>query len=150
MKIARTVGSTILLLFIWVVVDAQVVSQQPQSKAMGKLSGLILDRGDARVPKAKIVVERKGFHREMISADDGSYEIELPVDSYTVTVAQVGFRPSRNSDVQIRSNSLTTFNIVMNEIVFDEKLVPLKELELSRETEIPKTYIQLKKPKPNQ
>jgi hypothetical protein len=139
-----------LILLTWVVLDAQVVSQQPQSEAMGKLTGWILDRGDARVPKAKFVVEREGFHREMISEDDGRYEIELPVGSYAITVTQVGFYPSRNADVQIRSNSLATFNVVMKEIVFDENLVPRKEVELSTETEIPKTYIQLKKPKPNQ
>ena len=38
----------------------------------------------------------------------------------------------------------------MKEIVFGEDLVPLKEVELSTETEILKTYIQLKKPKPDQ
>ena len=149
MKIAPTLGSTILILLTWVVLDAQVVSQQPQSEAMGKLTGLILDRGDARVPKAKIVVERKGFHREMTSEDDGRYEIELPVGSYAITVTRDGFHPTRNTDVQIRSNSQTTFNVVMKEIVFDENPVPFKE-QLFTETEIPKTYIQLKKPKPNQ
>jgi len=116
---------------------------------MGRMSGLILDRGDARVSKAKIVVEREGFHREIFSEEDGRYEIELLVGTYTITVTQVGFQPSRNADVQIRSNSLATFNVVMKEIVFDKNLVPLKEVELSMDTEIPKTYIQLKKPKPN-
>jgi hypothetical protein len=149
MKIAPKLSSIILVLFTWLVLDAQVISQQPQSEAMGRMSGLILDRGDARVSKAKIVVEREGFHREIFSEEDGRYEIELLVGTYTITVTQVGFQPSRNADVQIRSNSLATFNVVMKEIVFDKNLVPLKEVELSMDTEIPKTYIQLKKPKPN-
>jgi len=149
MKIAPKLSSIILVLFTWLVLDAQVIFQQPQSEAMGRMSGLILDRGDARVSKAKIVVEREGFHREIFSEEDGRYEIELLVGTYTITVTQVGFQPSRNADVQIRSNSLATFNVVMKEIVFDKNLVPLKEVELSMDTEIPKTYIQLKKPKPN-
>ena len=149
MKIARILGSTTLLLLTWLVIDAQVVFPQARSEAIGKISGLILDRGDARVPKAKVVIERKGFHREMISEDDGRYELELPIGSYTVTVTREGFHPSRNTDVRIRSTSLTTINVVMKEIVIDEDLVPLKEVKIVLETEIPKTYLQLRKPRPN-
>jgi len=149
MKLLHALCSTILLLITWLVIDAQIVSQQPQSETTGKVSGVILDRGDARVPKAKIIVERKGFRSELISEDDGRYEIELPVGSYTITVTHVGFHASQNTDVEIRSNSQTTFNVVMKENVFDENLVPLQEIELPA-TEIPKTYIQLKRTKPNQ
>jgi len=150
MKIAPKLSSIGLVLFTWLVLDVQVISQQPKTEAMGRMSGLILDRGNACVPRAKIVVEGEGFQSEVISEDDGRYEIELPVGSYTITVTRVRFYRSRNADVKIRSNSLTTLNVVMKEIVFEENLVPLKEVELSMETEIPKTYIQLKKPELNQ
>jgi hypothetical protein len=38
--------------------------------------------------------------REGIAAEDGSYEIELHVNSYTGTATRDGFTPTRGADAQ--------------------------------------------------
>jgi hypothetical protein len=110
---------------------------------MGKLSGLILDPGEARVPAAKIIIEREGFRREVVSTNAGSYELDLPIANYTVTVIRDGFYPSRKSGVSIRSDSVTTLNVTLKGILIGEDLVPIKELHT--ETVILNTSIQLRK-----
>jgi len=82
----------------------------------GILSGLILDPGQVRVPAAKILVEGKGFHRMVMSTDDGSYTIELPDGKYHVRATRGGFYPSRKKTVRIRSGAPVTANITLRGI----------------------------------
>jgi Carboxypeptidase regulatory-like domain len=144
MKFSHTIAALVLVLLTSLALSAQTVSQQTKSEPQGKLSGLILDVGDARVPRAKIVVEREGFRREAIAADDGSYEIELPVNSYTLTATGYGSQPTREAGVQIRADTVTSLNLVV-------KWYALEEFggveELSTETAVPNNTIELKKPK---
>ena len=143
MKLSRTIGSVVLVLLISVVLHAQSVRQPSTTESSGKLSGFILDPVAARVPGAKIIVEREGFRREIVSADDGSYELDLAVGDYTVTVVRLGFYQSRKSCVPIRSDSVTTINVTIKGILIGEDLVPLEELRT--ETVILNTTIQLRK-----
>lgn len=47
---------------------------------------MVLDVGEARVPSAEVIVEAKAFRRETVSADDVSYQIELPEGKYKITI----------------------------------------------------------------
>jgi hypothetical protein len=143
MKLSRTIGSIVLVLMSSLVLQAQSVGPSPTTELMGKLSGLILDPGEARVPAAKIIIEREGFRREVVSTNAGSYELDLPIANYTVTVIRDGFYPSRKSGVSIRSDSVTTLNVTLKGILIGEDLVPIKELHT--ETVILNTSIQLRK-----
>jgi len=129
----------VILLTVGPAIDVKTLSQQTTAREpLGKLSGLILDPGKACVPKAKIVVERDGFRREGMSADDGSYEIELPVNSYTVTATRDGFHPAREADVQIRADGVTSLNVVMKGIHSEENIF-LEEL--STESAVPNNSV---------
>ncbi len=147
MTLNYTVVSLVLILLTSLALDVQTVSQQTKQEPLGKLSGLILDPGNARVPKAKILVERDGFCREGISADDGSYEIELPVNSYTVTVTRDGFHPAPKADVQIRADGVTIHSVVIKGIRIEENVF-LEEL--STESAVPINSVELRRRKPKQ
>src|ERR1700752_4660161 len=123
MRLSHTIGAVVLIVLTSVAVVAQTVSPPTKSEPLGKLSGLILDPENARVAKAKIIVERVGFRREVVAADDGSYEIDLPVNRYTVIATSDGFQPTREADVQIRSAGVTSLNMIIKAGLIEEHLV---------------------------
>ena len=119
MKLIACVGLTLLFLTSCLVLNAQSNSQSSLPVATGKLSGLILDPGEARVVSAKIIIEAKGFRREVISSDDGSYEIVLPEGKYKVRVELGGFYPSPKKTVRINSNATTKLDVTLKGIIID-------------------------------
>ena len=139
-KFNRTISLALLVLMTVLVLHAQSVDQKIQTKPIGKLSGLILDSGNARVPGAKITVEREGFLLQIVSDDNGRYEIDLPIDVYAVTAMHDGFYPSPNLLVQIRSRLVTNLNVILNGVRLEEDFVPLEEIRTN--TEVPVSTIQ--------
>ncbi len=148
MKFSHTIGSLLVILLTSLVLNAQTASQPTKSEPLGKLSGLILDSGNARVAKAKITIEREGFRRELVAADDGSYEIDLPVNSFTVTITSDGFSSTCVTGVQIRSDAVTNLNVSIKAMEMLEELWFLEEV--STETAVPNNTIELKRPKRKQ
>jgi uncharacterized membrane protein len=111
MKRKYYLALALLLLTVSLVLNARPLVQSPSSATSGKLSGLILDLGQDRVSRAKIIVERKGLQREVISDDDGSYVIELPEGKYNVRVECDGFYPFKKKNVRVRSEVTTKMDI---------------------------------------
>jgi len=66
-------------------------------QAVGNISGLVTDPGQAVIPGTTITAVQKGtnFTRTTVSASDGIYSLpRLPVGSYTVTAEASGFERS--------------------------------------------------------
>ena len=120
MKLAKCTCLALIVLSFSLALKAQTVNQLAAPEASGKLSGLILDPGEARVVGAKIIIEAKGFRREVISTDDGSYEIALPEGKYKVIVEHDGFYPSRKKTVRISSNTTTKLDVTLKGVRNDE------------------------------
>ena len=120
MKLESYILPTLLVLTFSLILKAQPIVQSPSSVTGGKLSGLILDPSEARVPGARIIVEGKEFRRDVVSADDGSYAIELPEGKYKVRVMLDGFYPSRKKTVRISSNVTTKLDVTLRGIRNDE------------------------------
>ena len=116
MNLTKCVYWALIVLCFSLVLKAQPVGQSSAPEASGKLSGLILDPGEARVVGAKIIIEAKGFRREVISTDDGSYEIALPEGKYKMRVELGGFYPSRKKTVRISSNATTKLDVTLKGI----------------------------------
>jgi uncharacterized membrane protein len=116
MKLMICIGLALLFLTSSLVLNAQSIGQSSSPMSSGKLLGLILDPSEARVVGAKIIVEAKGFRREVISSDDGSYEIALPEGKYKVRVELGGFYPSRKKTVRISSNATTKLDVTLKGI----------------------------------
>ena len=114
MKHSRTIVLTFLVVTFSSIFMAQPVSGQHKDPAPGTLSGLILQPDGTTWAGARITVERKGFRREILSANDGSYAIDLPKGKYKVSVRALGFYPSRERVVELRSKVTTKVDITLS------------------------------------
>jgi hypothetical protein len=128
MKLMHFIRLAILILASSFAANAEPLIQSSPLSSTGKLAGLVLDQGGARIPAAKVIVQRKGLRREVMSADDGSYEISLPKGKYTVSVTRDGFSPLRKQYVRIRSKATTKLNITLKGILIEEFPVQMEEL----------------------
>jgi hypothetical protein len=107
MVIKKLVPIACLLLALYVAVHAKV----PQAPAApGKLRGMVLDPQKIYVPGATITIKGRRVRRQLYSADDGSYSIELPPGMYIVRIAHPGFLPFRKR-VQIKSNGVANLDV---------------------------------------
>jgi len=90
--------SCLTLLFFLVLVVPGVIAQTFR----GTILGTITDSSGAVVPGAKVTVRQvaTGLARTTEATPDGSYSVpELPIGTYTVTVAAAGFQTSVTKDV---------------------------------------------------
>ena len=113
MKLLKTVSLICFVLTFSSALSAQPISHQ-HSHGVAKLSGLILQPDAAGVPGARIIIERKGVRREIVSATDGSYEINLPKGKYKVRVKAQGFYPSKERLCVLRSDVTTKLEITLS------------------------------------
>ena len=104
--------SACLLLTVCMALSASA-QQTPNSAATGKLTGLIMDPLGGQIPGARITIEGRRFKRQLWSADDGTYSIDAPTGTYKVRVEYGGCDPSRLRGVVIKSNGVTTLNVVL-------------------------------------
>ncbi len=87
--------------------------QRSSAAPVGKLAGLVLDAGEARVVAARVIIESKGFRREVTSDNEGNYEVELPEGKYKIHAERADFYPSKKKSVRVNSNSTTRFDIIL-------------------------------------
>src|SRR5215471_19245200 len=114
MKRLRTISLVLLVLTLSSMASAQPISRRHSHVAPGKLSGFILSPDGAGVPGAQITITSKGVKREILSAGDGSYEINLPTGKYKVSVARQGFYSSKEGLSVIRSNVTTKLDVTLS------------------------------------
>jgi hypothetical protein len=109
MIMKKLVPIACLLLALSVTLNAKV----PQAPATpGKLTGMVLDPAKVYVPGATVSVKGRRVRRQLYSADDGSYSIELPSGIYNVRIAHMGFYPVRRR-VRVQSNGVTTLEVAL-------------------------------------
>jgi len=105
-----------------------VAAQNGIATAAGKLSGLVVDPDGAIIPNAKVIVEAGTFRREVVSTENGRYEIELPSGKYLVTVVRGDFRTTNVGGVVIEPNVITKLDVTLKGFRIFEELVPLEPL----------------------
>jgi hypothetical protein len=102
------------IIFVLVI---SISSFAQSSKYAGKLSGLVLDEGDARVVNVKIIIEGKKFRRVIKSNDEGQFEIWLRKGRYEIRVPEEnGWYGSERKQLYINSNKTFTHNFVLKGI----------------------------------
>ena len=101
----------IACLFLAVYVTANAKVPHAPAAAPGKLSGMVLDPNKLYVPGATITIKGRRVRRQLYSADDGSYSIELPPGAYIVRIAHPGFLRVRRQ-VQITSNEVANLDVI--------------------------------------
>jgi uncharacterized membrane protein len=104
----------ILILTLGCVSNAEPLAQSPSPASTGKFTGQILDANGAVVTVARIIVEAKGFKREVTTGIDGSYEFELPEGKYKIRVEHDWFYPFKKKNIRVGSNATTKLDITLN------------------------------------
>ncbi len=113
MKLLKYTGFTLLFLALSLVLNTELVAVSASSAPTGKLAGLILDANEAVVPAAKITVEGKRFKREIITTEDGSFEIELPEGKYKIKVEHDWFYPLKKKNIRVSSGVTTKLDTIL-------------------------------------
>jgi hypothetical protein len=82
-----------------------------QTSEVGKLQGIVTDAADSPIPKVQIVFENDSLRREVVSDEDGNYDLQLPFGTYRVTAAKQGYRPPKPQTVRVKSKGITRWDI---------------------------------------
>lgn len=79
----------------------------------GKIIGVVLDPNNARVAGAAIRIGNARLSRELLSGDEGDFEVELPAGEYRMTVEQPGFHTFELSPLRVNGDVCELVNIHM-------------------------------------
>jgi hypothetical protein len=98
-----------LLSFFLIASSLALLAQNPT----GSLKGDVLDASGARIPSAKVVVERSGFLRNAAADKDGEFRIDnLPPGTYELTVNAPGFVAAK-SDVVVTVSAVLGTHVTL-------------------------------------
>lgn len=102
-----------LLITISSVALATLRHQHIIGQPRGHVSGTVTDITEARVSGATITIEGEGAKRTITAANDGTYEVELPVGIYRIKVNSAGFCPARRAAFKVQSLTVATFGFTL-------------------------------------
>jgi len=98
-----------------------------QSSKRGTVKGVVTDAADRTMPKVQIVFANRGRKEQVISDDQGYYEVQLPPGTYTVSAKQQGYRPPKPQTVRVISKGVTRWDIQFPPIHIIEDPLPIRE-----------------------
>ena len=84
----------------------------------GRILGVVLDRNDARVAGATVIIEggpKLDFKRELKSGEAGEFEIKLPPGVYRITVEANGFHRFEGPELKVQARATEMINIHLKE-----------------------------------
>jgi hypothetical protein len=88
------------------------VSRAPDSRT-GKITGIVVDKNDARILGARIEIKNERTSRVLLSDDDGRFEAELPSGTYRITVWMDGFKRFDLSAVRLKPGARARLSVRM-------------------------------------
>jgi len=83
----------------------------PASPRTGKIKGVVLDVNKARVVNAIVKVRGSEIERQVISDDEGRFEIIVPPGDYQISVRANGFRPFTSPLVRVELRKSQVVNV---------------------------------------
>lgn len=115
MKMLKISSITLIALALTVVVFAEHPrsSAHAQDVQMSKIIGVVLDKDNARIAGAAIIIENTQFNRKLRSSGEGKFEIDLPAGEYRITVEQEGFHKFELSSFRANAGVSECVNIHM-------------------------------------
>ncbi|MBA3785313.1 MAG: carboxypeptidase regulatory-like domain-containing protein [Acidobacteria bacterium] len=96
--------------FFAIFISASMVCSSFAQKSIGKVKGVIADQTDARVARARVLIENKKLKKKFITNDAGEYEIELPIGIYKISAEVDGCYPSKKKRFRLKLNQTVQFN----------------------------------------
>jgi hypothetical protein len=112
-----------LILFSTALSNPTYSWQSSAKQPMGKIKGLVLDRNDARVVDATIIIEsspKVGFKRQLKSGETGDFEIKVPAGVYYITVEANGFRRFEGWELKVNPKVTEMINIHLEVATYTE------------------------------
>ncbi|MCM3869227.1 MAG: carboxypeptidase-like regulatory domain-containing protein [Pyrinomonadaceae bacterium] len=84
-----------------------------QTQSAGTLKGRVIDIAGMPIPKVRITVKSSTETFNVISNEDGCYEIDLPAGSYEIGSDKLpGFATTRREGVRVEPGKIVEVNIV--------------------------------------
>jgi hypothetical protein len=83
------------------------------------VAGVVLDVNNARVARATVTIESKGFSKALITGDSGEFEASLPAGEYWFTVDANGFCKFESELLRVRPNMTEMMNVHLEVMVMD-------------------------------
>lgn len=104
-----------LICFSIALLHVSSFAQSSESKrAVGKLKGVVVDKiNEARIAKASIKITGRKVKRKIVTDDEGTFQIKLPVGTYQITVQYTGFRIFNRKNVIVYKNATTTVDVTL-------------------------------------
>ena len=87
--------------------------QRLDAAQTSRIAGVVLDKNDARIVNAAIVIENRVYHRQLRSDGEAGFEIDLPPGIYQITVQGQGFRKFQFSRFRAKAGVQELVNIHM-------------------------------------
>jgi hypothetical protein len=91
----------------------------PEEQKQGRVSGMVLDIDDSRITKAKVTLMRDPETREILTDEEGKFDVQLPAGVYRLTVSADGFCKFEKDDLVITSGATDLINIHLEVVVYD-------------------------------
>ena len=107
-----------------VLIAVAMLAGQGGSEKTG-ISGILLDRNDARIAGAVIKIENGDFRRRLRSDDEGKFELELPAGSYEIRVEQPGFKTLKLSSIRVNEGVIERLHLYM-EVLAQKQPIKIK------------------------
>lgn len=111
---------TVLILSLMLTANIESLAlthHQPVSRAIeqtGHLKGTVVDFiSGAWIARATIVFEGSRITRSVITGEGGSYEVELPIDVYRISVKRLGFCLARRAVFRVQPSSETRIDFTL-------------------------------------
>ncbi len=89
------------------------ITSQAQKRRTSSIFGTVVDQNSARVAGARITIQNARFKRVLQSDDAGIFQLDLPPDSYQITVEQAGFEKFVISSFLTRPNTRAAMAVTL-------------------------------------
>ncbi|HXG68751.1 MAG TPA: carboxypeptidase-like regulatory domain-containing protein [Blastocatellia bacterium] len=95
-----------------------------KARPTGQVYGVVTDLAEARIPRAEIIVENDRVKYTALTADDGTYRLELPIGTYNISVkGERGFCPARRAPFRVEPESTTKFDFILSVCPIVNKII---------------------------
>ena len=93
------------------------------SKKKGEITGTVYDNNSNTDPLGFAVIKIKETSISTETGIDGSYSINLKPGKYTLVFEFIGYNTIEIENVEVKANSITQHNQVLNSLVIDNSIV---------------------------
>jgi hypothetical protein len=121
MKLRKISLTLLVLALVWLLLLPLFLNARPlhEKQKQGRVSGTVLDVNDSRVTKAKVTLMRDPEAREILTDEEGKFDVQLPAGVYRITVSADHFCKFEKDNLVITTGTTELINIHLEVIAYD-------------------------------